>query len=112
MRYVRVDIYSRHAICKLYAMRTALTAADLLNDRILPFYEAEGIPVLRILTDRGTEYCGHPERHEYQLSLALNDIDHTRTKTKSPQLDLTGTVTRRGPVRSDVSFHNLGLDIV
>jgi transposase InsO family protein len=80
-----IDTFSRHAICKLYTMRTALTAADLLNDRILPFYEAEGIPLLRILTDRGTEYCGHPERHEYQLYLALNDIDHTRTKTKSPQ---------------------------
>jgi transposase InsO family protein len=80
-----IDTFSRHAICKLYTMRTALTAADLLNDRILPFYEAEGIPLLRILTDRGTEYCGRPERHEYQLYLALNDIDHTRTKTKSPQ---------------------------
>lgn len=66
-------------------MRTALTAADFLNDRVLPFYESENIPVLRILTDRGSEYCGRPDEHEYQLFLALNDIDHTRTKVKSPQ---------------------------
>jgi transposase InsO family protein len=80
-----IDTYSRHSICKLSTMRTALTAADLLNDRVLPFYEAEGIPLLRILTDRGTEYCGNLERHEYELFLALNEIDHTKTKAKSPQ---------------------------
>jgi len=51
----------------------------------VPFYEAEGIPILRIMTDRGTEYCGNVERHEYQLYLALGDIDHTKTKAKSPQ---------------------------
>ena len=66
-------------------MRTALTAADHLNDRVLPFYEEQGIPVLRILTDRGTEYCGKADEHEYQLFLALNDTEHTRTKAKSPQ---------------------------
>ena len=41
--------------------------------------------MLRILTDRGTEYCGKAERHDYQLYLALNDIDYTKTKVKSPQ---------------------------
>ena len=38
-----------------------------------------------MLTDRGTEYCGNPEHHEYELDLALEDIDHSRTKTKKPQ---------------------------
>ncbi|WP_291973157.1 integrase core domain-containing protein, partial [Candidatus Symbiopectobacterium sp.] len=60
-------------------------AADLLNDRVLPFYEAQGLPVLRILTDRGTEYCGKVEQHDYQLYLAINDIEHTKTKAMSPQ---------------------------
>jgi len=41
--------------------------------------------MLRILTDRGTEYCGKAEQHDYQLFLAINDIDHTKTKVKSPQ---------------------------
>jgi transposase InsO family protein len=80
-----IDSYSRHAICNLYTQKTALVAADLLNDRVLPFYESEGIPILRILTDRGSEFCGNVERHEYQLYLALNDIDYTKTKVKNPQ---------------------------
>jgi transposase InsO family protein len=80
-----VDTYSRVAFCKLYTMKTPITAADLLNDRVVPFFDEEGVPLLRILTDRGTEYCGHVQRHEYQLYLALNDIDHTKTKAKSPQ---------------------------
>ena len=48
------------------------------------FYEEHGIPLQRMLTDRGTEYCGTHDRHEYELYLAIEDIDHTRTKTKSP----------------------------
>ena len=73
------------AQCKLYTTKTPITAADLLNDRVLPFYEAHNLPVLRILTDRGTEYCGRAETHDYQLFLAINDIDHTKTKAQSPQ---------------------------
>ncbi len=80
-----VDTYSKVAHCKLYSMKTAITAADLLNDRVLPFYEEMEMPVLRILTDRGTEYCGQLDKHEYQLFLGLSDIDHTKTKAKSPQ---------------------------
>lgn len=62
-----------------------MPAADLLNDRVVPFFDSFGIPLLRVLTDRGTEYCGNPEHHEYELYLAVEDIDHTRTKAKSPQ---------------------------
>lgn len=80
-----VDTYSKVAICKLYKMHTAITAADLLNDKVLPFFEEHNIPMLRILTDRGSEYCGKIENHEYQLYLAINDIDHSKTKAKSPQ---------------------------
>ena len=80
-----VDTYSKVAHCKLYNMKTALTAADLLNDRVLPFYEEMEMPVLRILTDRGTEYCGKLDEHDYQLFLGLSNIDHTKTKAKSPQ---------------------------
>ena len=61
----------------------------MLNDRVLPFYEIHDLPVLRILTDPGTEYCGKPETHNYQLFLAINDIDHTKTKARSPQTNRT-----------------------
>jgi transposase InsO family protein len=80
-----VDTYSKVTFAKLYDRKTPITAADLLNDRVLPFFEEQGVALLRVLTDRGTEYCGNPERHEYELYLAVEDIDHSRTKTKSPQ---------------------------
>ena len=62
-----------------------LTAADLLNDRVVPFFDAHEVKLSRVLTDRGTEYCGNPEHHEYELYLAVEDVDHSRTKTKNPQ---------------------------
>lgn len=80
-----VDTYSKVAHCKLYTTKTPITAADTLNDRVLPFYESQGISVLRILTDRGTEYCGKAESHDYQLYLAVNGIEHTKTKARHPQ---------------------------
>jgi transposase InsO family protein len=80
-----VDTYAKAAQAKLYKTKTPITAADMLNDKVLPFYEDHELPVLRILTDRGTEYCGRADRHDYQLFLAINDIEHTKTKVKSPQ---------------------------
>jgi len=80
-----IDTYAKVGFAKLYDRKTPITAADLLNDRVLPFYDEHEIPLQRVLTDRGTEYCGNPERHEYELYLAVEDVDHTRTKTKSPQ---------------------------
>ena len=80
-----VDTYSKVAAAKLYTTKTPITAADLLNDRVLPFMTGLGMGVIRILTDRGTEYCGKLETHDYQLYLAVNDIDHTKTKVRHPQ---------------------------
>ncbi len=80
-----VDTYSKVAMAKLYTTKTPITAADLLNDRVLPFFAEQGMGMIRILTDRGTEYCGKPETHDYQLYLALNDIEHTKTKVRHPQ---------------------------
>ncbi len=80
-----VDTCSKVAFARPYATRTPIPSADLLNDQVLPFFENHALPVLRILTDRGTEYCGKVEPHDYQLYLAVNDIEHTRTRTRSPQ---------------------------
>ena len=80
-----VDTYSRVAQAKIYTEKNALVAADMLNDRVLPLFESSDIPLLRILTDRGTEYCGKKESHSYQLYLNIEDIDHSRTKAYSPQ---------------------------
>jgi transposase InsO family protein len=80
-----IDTYSKVAFAKLYDRKNALVAADMLNDRVLPFFEEKDVPLLRILTDRGTEYCGQREHHEYQLYLAVENIDHSKTRAKSPQ---------------------------
>jgi transposase InsO family protein len=94
-----IDTYTKVAFAKLYDRKTPITAADLLNDRVLPFFDAHEVKLCRVLTDRGTEYCGNPEHHEYELYLAVEDVDHTRTKTKSPQTN--GIVER---------FHKTVLD--
>lgn len=80
-----IDTYSKLALVKLYDRKNALVAADMLNDRVLPFFEEQQIPLLRILTDRGTEFCGAREHHEYQLYLTVENIDHSKTKARHPQ---------------------------
>ncbi len=80
-----IDTYSRVAFAKLYTSKHAITSADVLNDRALPFFEQHQIPVLRMLTDRGTEFNGRPENHEYELYLQLENIDHSKTKVRHPQ---------------------------
>lgn len=80
-----LDTYTRVAFAKLYDRKNALVAADMLNDRVIPFYEEQDVDLLRILTDRGTEYCGAREHHEFQLYLTIEDIEHTKIRAKRPQ---------------------------
>lgn len=80
-----IDTYTKMVFVKVYDRKNALVAADLLNDRVVPWYEEQGVRLLRMLTDRGTEYCGNREHHEYQLYLAIENIDHSKTKARSPQ---------------------------
>lgn len=80
-----IDTYSAIGFAKLYTSKHPINSVDLLNDRVIPFFEKHGLELLRILTDRGTEFCGRPDTHDYKLFLASNDIDHSKTKAKSPQ---------------------------
>jgi hypothetical protein len=80
-----IDTFSNVGFAKLYEDKTAITAADFLNDKVLPFFDEEQIRLLRTLTDRGSEYGGKIENHPYQLFLHLNDIEHSRTKARHPQ---------------------------
>jgi transposase InsO family protein len=80
-----IDTYSKVVFAKLYDRKMPVTAAALLNDRVLTFFKEHEISLLRMLTDRSKEYCGNPEHHEYELYLVFEHIDHTRTKAKSPQ---------------------------
>ena len=80
-----IDTYTRVAFAKIYDRKHAITSADILNDRVLPFFEEHQIPLLRILTDRGTEFKGRPETHEYELYLQIEGIEHSRTQVRHPQ---------------------------
>ena len=80
-----IDTYSAVAFAKLYITRQPINSANLLNDQVLPFFNQHEIPLLRVLTDRGTEFCGRADAHDCELFLALNDIEHSRTKAKGPQ---------------------------
>lgn len=80
-----IDTYSRVGFAKLYTEKTAITAAHALNEVVLPWHLEHGVNLLRVLTDRGTEYCGKVEDHAYQLFLAVENIDHSKTKARSPQ---------------------------
>jgi hypothetical protein len=82
-----VGTYSKWAAAKLYTTKKPITAADLLNDHVLPCFEDQGMGIIRILTDRGTKYWDKPEQHDYQLYLALNDIEHTKIRANSPHAE-------------------------
>jgi len=87
-----IDTHSNVGFAKVYPDKTSLTAADFLNDKVLPFFDEQSTKVLRILSDNGPEYCGRPETHPYQLFLHLNGIEHTRIRVRHPQTN--GAVER------------------
>src|SRR4030095_13134700 len=80
-----IDTYSRVAFAKLYDHKSAITSADILNDKVLPFFEEQNIPLLRILTDRGTEFKGSLQDHPYELYLHIEGIEHSKTQVQRPQ---------------------------
>jgi len=94
-----IDTHANVGFAKVYPDKTALTAADFLNDKVLPFYDAQGMKLLRILTDRGTEYCGRTETHPYQLFLHLSGVEHSKTKVRHPQTN--GSTERLNQIIQD-----------
>jgi len=79
-----VDTYGSYAFGFLHTGKKPECAAALVHNDILPFYKEHGLTVGAILTDNGREFCG-TENHPFELYLALNDIEHRRTKVKSPK---------------------------
>ena len=71
---VVVDVFCSLAFAKVYTAKFPVTACDLLYSRVLPFYEALGVPVGAVLNDNGREFCGKPESHPYELLLAMEGI--------------------------------------
>jgi transposase InsO family protein len=73
------------AFAGLYTSKHAITSADVLNDRVIPFFDEHEIPILRMLTGRGWEFKGRPENHEYELYLQLENLAHSKTQVRHPQ---------------------------
>jgi len=94
-----IDTHANVGFAKVYTEKTALVAADLLNDKVLPLYDEYNIGVLRVLTDNGREYCGLKDNHPYELFLHLGEIEHTRTRVRRPQTN--GSVERLNQIIKD-----------
>ncbi len=103
---VVVDVFCSLAFAKVYTAKMPITAADLLYDRVLPFYEALGVEVKAILTDNGREFCGLPDKHPYELLCAMEDIEHRTTKIRHPQTN--GFVERMNRTLLDECFRVQG----
>ena len=103
---VVVDVFCSLAFAKVYTAKMPVTAADLLYDRVLPFYEALGVTVGAILTDNGREFCGIAEKHPYELLLAMENIEHRTTKVRSPRTN--GFVERMNRTLLDECFRVQG----
>jgi len=79
-----IDTYGSFAFGFLHTTKQPEAAVAVLHNEVLPFYEEQGVKVQAILTDNGREYCGR-ETHPFELYLELNEIEHRRTKVRSPK---------------------------
>ena len=79
-----VDTHGSYAFGFLHVSKQPEAAVAVLHNDVLPFYDQLGLPVQAVLTDNGREFCG-TERHPYELYLALNDIEHRKTRVRTPR---------------------------
>jgi transposase InsO family protein len=80
-----IDCHSRYAWARLYPSKLPVTAVHLMNNDVIPTFEANGAKIATVLSDNGREFCGRPDRHPYELFLQLEDIEHRTTRVKRPQ---------------------------
>jgi transposase InsO family protein len=80
-----LDCFSRYAWARLYPNKLPVTAIQILNNDVLPFFEAHQARIINILSDNGREFCGRPDKHPYELFLQLEDIGHRTTQVRRPQ---------------------------
>ena len=66
-------------------MRWSITAVHLMNNDVIPTFEAMGAKIEVVLSDNGREFCGRPDQHPYELFLQLEEIEHRTTRVKRPQ---------------------------
>ena len=79
-----VDTFGSYAFGFLHVSKQPEAAVAVLHNEVVPFYERLDLPIGAVLTDNGREFCGKAT-HPYELYLALNEIEHRKTKVGSPQ---------------------------
>ena len=79
-----VDTYNSFAFGFLHIGKLPECAVAIMHNDVLPFYQEKGLKVEAVLTDNGREFCGREDRHPYELYLALNEIEHRRTRVRRP----------------------------
>jgi transposase InsO family protein len=80
-----LDCFSRYVWGRLYTSKLPVTAVQVMNNEVLPFFDGHGVGIKTVLSDNGREYCGRPDRHPYELFLQLEDIEHRTTRVRRPQ---------------------------
>jgi transposase InsO family protein len=80
-----IDCHSRYAWGRLYPNKLPLTAVQVLNNDVLPTFEAHNATIDAVLSDNGREFCGREDQHPYELFLQLEGIEHKRTRVRRPQ---------------------------
>jgi len=80
-----IDCHSRHAWARLYPNKLPVTAVHLMNNDVLPTFEAHEAKIEVVLSDNGREFCGRPDQHPYELFLQLEEIEHRTTRVRRPQ---------------------------
>lgn len=101
-----IDCCNRYAWGRLYTSKLPLTAVHVLNNDVLPTFEAHQARIETILSDNGREFCGREDRHPYELFLQLEEIEHRRTKVRRPQSN--GFVERLHRTLLDEHFRVMG----
>ena len=80
-----IDCFSRYAWGRLYTNKLPVTAVHVLNNDVLPFFEAHNARINTVLSDNGREFCGRKDHHPYELFLQLEEIEHRTTRVRRPQ---------------------------
>ena len=101
-----IDCFSRYAWGRLYTSKLPVTAVHVMNNDVIPTFEAHNARIATVLSDNGREFCGRPDTHPYELFLQLEEIEHRTTKVRRPQSN--GYVERLHRTLLDEHFRVMG----
>ena len=71
-----VDANCGLGFAKVYPSKNAMNGVDILEDRVLPFYQRYAVTIGRVFTRSTREYCGLATLHPFETLLAAAHIEH------------------------------------